>query len=160
MNVRFPLPELLGNRVVTTLLFFLNKALPPSGLALQVSLPLVTCDYFAIPLVMLSNAAPASSGCWHLLSRSVCPSVVCLAGIVEHPFFLCVYFSPFSSAILQTVLLFDFPIFFSLQEHVMRDAGSAKKHWVSFLWGFPCEYASGGAQVDTERLCSAPPHQF
>lgn len=91
MNVRFPLPELLGNRVVTTLLFLLNKALPPSGLALQVSLPLVTCDYFAIPLVMLSNAAPASSGCWHLLSRSVCPSVVCLAGIVEHPFFFCVY---------------------------------------------------------------------
>lgn len=159
MNVRFPLLALLGNRVVTTLLFFLDKALPPSGLALQVSLLLVTCDYFAIPLVMLSNAAPASSGSWHLLSRSVCPSVVCLSGIVEHPFFVCIFFSFLLSyfANCSTVWLSNLLL---SPRTCYEGCRNCKKHWVSFLWGFPFEYASGGMQVDTERLCSAPPHQF
>lgn len=111
-----------------------QKVVPPWPLPLQLSLTLATCDRFAVsPLRTLPNASTACSSPWHLLSNSVCPSVVCLSGIAEHPF-LCVYiFSPFFSAILQTSLLFDFPISLSLRGHAGRDSGTAKQHRVLLL---------------------------
>lgn len=73
------------------------------------------------PPITLSNAATVTSSPWHFLSNSVCPSVVCLSGIVECPFCVDVcIFSHFFLAILQTSLLFDCPIYLCLSPPAPR----------------------------------------